>query len=922
MRHIFYLISLITRGLVRLRYRLDIRGLSEVKKELKKQRKGGVLFLSNHTSEVDATILTSLLWAGYKPLPLITEDMYNVPLVHQVSKQVGAIPVPNFERALNSYKRRKWTNGLKAMIEGLKKGKNFLVFPSGRLKRTNKEQLKGASGVHEVLQSGYTPTIVLIRLSGLWGSSFSCAQSGEVPSILKMYFRAFGLLLQNLFFLTPKRDVRIDFELVDSKKLKKLSRLELNQELENWYGAPFPECKEPAHSVRERFWSPKRPKLARIKSKDTLSSLKVPPKAKEAVFAHIKELMGERAKEIELHHELGTDLGLDSLDIAELLTFLEKRFGVRGCSPDDLSTVASALELTVKKHEKKQSDTCPLFKSKQIRAWTASTASHPEPVYPEGKTVPEVFFKSCARLNKRYACVDTAAGRMLSYNDLKKGVLAVKAMLNRVPSKHVGIMLPSSAAAYILIIACELAGKIPVMLNWTQGAMHLNSICKLMKLKTVITSKRFVDEAQGVDFGEADLLFCFLEDLKKDLSLKEKLGILFKSKRSPEALLKDLEKPISKTAAILFTSGTEGDPKAVPLSHSNILANQRSALKSLELKKSDSIFSILPPFHSFGFNVTGLLPWLYGIRNVLSPNPLDSSALLDRIKTWKVSIFCGAPSFLHPVLELAKSKDLSSVRLFVTGAESMPEKTHKLILKWKKAHFVEGYGMTESSPIVCVNATGDLKKGVGLPIEGTEVRILDEKTKAFCPNGTSGLVIVSGPSLFSGYLYTKKSPFIKIKGTSWYSSGDIGMLDKEGNLILTGRSKRIVKIGGEMISLALIEQKLAAFADDKGWPHPLDPNPFACCAEDEDSGKPKLCLYTCIDKPLDEINQALKSLGFTNMVKISRLAHVNHIPLTGVGKIDYQKLIQSSETGEKVTQPKIKPPGARVKRAKEKSALS
>lgn len=921
MRHIFYLISLLTRALVRLRYRLDIRGLSEVKKELKK-RGEGVLFLSNHTSEVDATILTSLLWAGYKPLPLITEDMYNVPLIHQASKQVGAIPVPNFERALNSYKRRKWTDGLNSMIKGLKKGKNFLVFPSGRLKRTSKEQLKGASGVHEVLQSGYTPQIVLIRLTGLWGSSFSCAQTGSVPPILKMYTRGLGLFLQNLFFLTPKRKVRIDFEIADVNRLKKMSRLELNQELENWYGALYPQGKEPAISVRERFWLPSRPKMARMKSKESLGNLKVPLKVKEAVFAHLKELMGERVKEIRLQDELGTDLGLDSLDIAELLTFLEKRFGVRGRSPDDLSTVASALELAVKKPDEKKSKASSLFNPKQIQAWVESRLEHPEPIYPEGTTIPEVFFKTCDRLKGRYACVDTAAGRVLTYSDLKKGALAITEMLSKVPSKHVGIMLPSSAAAYLLIIACQLAGKIPVMLNWTQGAMHLNSVCGLMKLKTVITSKRFVDEAGGVDFGEADQLFCFLEDMKKSLSLRQKVGILIGSKKSPKALLNRLKRPISKTAAILFTSGTEGDPKAVPLSHSNILANQRSALKSLELKKTDSIFSILPPFHSFGFNVTGLLPWLFGIRNVMSPNPLDSGVLLERIKTWQVSIFCGAPSFLHPVLELAKQKDLACVRLFVTGAESMPEKTHKLILKWKKANFVEGYGMTESSPIVCVNTTGDLTKGVGRPIEGTSVRILNEKTKTFCPNGTSGLVVVSGPSLFSGYLYTKKSPFIRIKKVDWYSSGDIGMFDGEGNLVLTGRSKRIVKIGGEMISLALIEQKLAGFADQKGWPHPLDPNPFACCAEDEDSGKPKLCLYTCIDKPLDEINKALKSLGFTNMVKISRHHHVNHIPLTGVGKIDYQKLTQATKSPEVDSSKKVKPASGRVKKAKEKSSLS
>ena len=895
MRFVFWMISLFSRFILRMRYRLEIKGLKEVNSQLdalKKQgNKAGILFLSNHTSEVDAVILTTLLWAKYKPASLITEDMYEKTFIHDICNEVGAIPVPNFVRSLNSYKRKKWEKALEKIAKSLHKGKSLLIFPSGRLKRTPEEQLKGASGVHEVLQGKVCPPVVLIRLTGLWGSSFSCAQLGQVPPIGKMYLRAAGLLVKNLFFLTPKRDVKIEFELADSQELKKLDRLTLNQKLEKWYSAPFKTDLEPVQNTRELFWSSKRPKIARIKTKEALAKVKAPKNVTEAIYAHLQDLMGEGAKKPKVQDDLGKDLGLDSLDIAELITFLEKRFGVRGASPDDLSNVGSLMELATRKKSEKQQKSSAIS-SKDKKRWAAGHANRPELIFPEGNTVPEAFFETCDRLSDHIASYDIASSALFTYKDLKKKALALKALFETIPSKHIGIMLPASAAAYLAILGCQLAGKIPVMLNWTQGAGPLDSVIDLMKLKTVVTSKRFIDQVQSVDFGKASDLFCFLEDLRKKFSLKQKLAVFFESKKSTSAILKRLKKPIQKTAAILFTSGTEGAPKAVPLSHKNILENQRGALKRIQLEKEDILYSILPPFHSFGFNVTGLMSWLYGIRNVFSPNPLDSSALLEGVRRWRVSLFCAAPSFLHPVLELGSPRDFRSVRIFITGAESMPEKTLKLIHAFKGKRFIEGYGMTECAPMVAINADGDVTKGVGMPIPGVRIRIVDEKTHKLKPQGEPGLVLVDGPNVFSGYLFSKSNPFITLGKTRWYHSGDIGKLDQEGNLILTGRSKRIVKIGAEMISLALIEQKLVTLADKKGWPHPLDPMPFACFAIEENSGKPKLALYTCIHKTKEEINAGLKELGFTNMVKISKIIPIEHMPLTGVGKVDYQKLDQ------------------------------
>lgn len=889
MRFIFNLflrgLSKVLFSLLRLRYRFEVVGYKELVKQVGSRK--GLLFLSNHISEVDGVILMGLLWNRFRPTSLITQGMYELPVVNWICRRVGAISVPNFVLSSNSFKRGQWQRALAAMADGLKGGKNFLVYPSGTLKRQAKEQLSGASAVDDVLAKARSARVVLVRLTGLWGSLFSCAQEGKTPHLGLAFWRAFKLLVKNGIFFAPRRTVKVEFELADTRALRKLSRLDLNRELERWFNAPFKKGLEPLQRVPELRWSKKLPPIASQERARSRGHSRLCARAMEIIGPKIQELMGDEKREIKASDSLGTDLGLDSLDIAQLLALLETRFGVRGRSPDELTTVGSVADLASGGGKVVEID-FPITKS----AWLKASRKRPSLEFPDGETLAEAFLRTCDRMGSAIACVDEVTGQMLTYKKLKLAALALARELRHYRARYLGLMLPSSAGAYVMLLACQLARKVPVLINWTVGPAHLEYIVRSMKLTHVFTSNRFLDNVQNVDFGSIEKHFVMLEDVKKQIGFGEKLQALALSRSRCGFLLRWMRLRrvrSSQEAAVLFTSGTEGHPKAVPLSHKNILSNQRAALEVLRLRKSDILYSILPPFHSFGFSVTGILPLLYGVRAVFSPNPLDSGRLLQGISHWGTTIFCAAPSFLQPILAMAKKKHLTSLRLVVTGAEAMPQTLAGQLKRRARAQHIEGYGMTECAPIVTVNSSDKRSEGVGRPIPGTEVRIIDLETKKEKPQGEAGAVIIRGPQVFSGYLGRAKSPFVTFEKKRWYDSGDIGLLDKAGNLILTGRSKRIVKIGGEMISLAAIEQTLTQAASSQGWDTPGNAPAFACFA-DESSERPKLILYTSAKLTKSAANAALKSGGMSNLGRISELRQIDHMPLTATGKIDYRAI--------------------------------
>ncbi|MGE5196360.1 MAG: AMP-binding protein, partial [Anaerolineae bacterium] len=367
------------------------------------------------------------------------------------------------------------------------------------------------------------------------------------------------------------------------------------------------------------------------------------------------------------------------------------------------------------------------------------------------------------------------------------------------------------------------------------------------------------------------------------------------SLKKPKKLLHKLDLAQIKaehTTVILFTSGTESLPKGVPLSHGNILSNQRAALSCADINADDVMYSVLPPFHSFGFSATGLLPLLAGLRVCYAPDPTDGRGMAEDIHHWQATLFCCAPSFMRALFTASDPNLLQSVRLFVGGAEKVSEELFEEVAALGSGHeLIEGYGITECSPIVTLNRQGHPKRGVGQPLPGIELIVIDPETEGTLALGQEGEVCIAGPSVFSGYLGGLSSPFITRLGRRWYRSGDRGYLESDGSLILTGRLKRFVKIGGEMISLGGLEEEILHLAKEKKWTSfPTEGPPLAVSAVEQEMGKPLIILFATFDISKDEVNFALKESGYGRLVKIAEVKRIEQIPLTGTGKTHYRLL--------------------------------
>lgn len=880
------------------RYRITVQGLEKLNNEMLK-KPGGILFLPNHpTVFVDATAVTLALWPKYPLRPLVIEYMYHMPIVNWVMRLIDALPVPNFYTSSNSLKRKKNEKVFQEVINGLQKGQNFLIFPSGRVKHTAFESIEGVSAVHRLVQDVPAANVVLVRIKGLWGSSFSQALIGKNPPMFGTILQGIKHVLKNLLFFTPRRNIIIEFEPAPVDFPYLADRVEFNKYLERWFNTPDGLTQQkgqyPGDSlvlVPYSMWKRELPEAWHQEDlgDKAISLNAIPEDVKNDVLAKVAELTMREPKTITPSMNLTADLGLDSLDIAELVAFLDDRFDMKGISVEDLTTVGHVMAVAGNLVSPEGIEEA----ERDISQWD-QPVDHRRVQIAEGSTIPEVFLNNCSRMGKAIACGDSLAG-VMTYSQIRLRAITLALYIQKLPGDYIGIMLPASVAATVTILACQMAGKIPLMVNWTVGPRHLQSVKELSSVKVVLSSWSFLERLQNVDFGEMDDLFIMLEDLRREITLRNKLRALFLSWCPPKRILKSLG--IAKTskhspAVLLFTSGTENLPKGVPLSHHNILSNQRSALQVLEVYADDVVFGILPPFHSFGFTVSTLIGLLAGARVAFSPDPTNGKELAMGIAKWRATILIGAPTFLKGIFKAASKGQLKSIRLCITGAEKAPPELEFALDQFgKKGSLIEGYGITECSPVLTMNPPGEPRIGVGKPFPGIEICIVNVDTHMPLGIGEQGLILVRGENVFSNYLNKGvTSPFLKVNGKDWYNTGDLGCLDQEGNLTLSGRLKRFVKIGGEMVSLASIEEAIIQDVFKKGLASTEEGPIAAVCAKEIPGEKPRITLFCKFPASVDSVNQILREAGFSNLVRISMVKELPEIPLMGSGKVNYREL--------------------------------
>lgn len=529
--------------------------------------------------------------------------------------------------------------------------------------------------------------------------------------------------------------------------------------------------------------------------------------------------------------------------------------------------------------------------------WSSSVNNRPEASLLESDSIIEAFLSICQKFKNHDACIDELSG-LWSYAKLKKVVIAFSLFIKEKKATRIGVLLPSSVFSMIVVLAILLANKVPVMINWSLGSRELSFVKEDADCTDIVTSKNFMQKISYKIPDDMDLNVLYLEDIKPQLSLFKKFKTLIYSLFSKKILLKLFNLNhinVEDTAVILFTSGSENRPKVVPLSHKNILSNQEGCLDFLKVEADcDIILCYLPPFHTFGFVVTGLLPLLTGFRVVFAVNPLEGKKIAHFIDKYKVTLLCTTPTLSYYLVHGTEtSKQLDSLRFIVLGGEAalMSHYSHMQSVA-TKACIIQGYGVTECSPVITISSPSDpCAVGVGKPILNTELLIVHHETFKALPIGEVGLILVRGPGVFSGYLNSDINPFYVYKGQSWYITGDLGKINEQGILVLSGRLKRFVKIGGEMISLMAIETILTNYFhkdDFKGFT-------FVVCGLEHKKRKTQLCLFSTMTISLKEANQVLRRSGLNNLVKLSFVHYVESIPLLGSGKPAYPDLTKLAQ---------------------------
>lgn len=879
------------------RYKIEYKGLDKINKSTM-NKAGGVLFLPNHPAVFVDPLSAGLgAWKKSPIRPMVVEYMYYHPLAHWLFKYVNAIPVPDFASTSNSVKVKRTEKVFNQMVQGLEKGDSFMIYPAGKTKSSNKEVLGGASGLHRILAERPDTNIVLVRIKGLWGSRFSRFWTGRAAQMGPTLGWGIKQVLKNLIFFTPRRKVIIEYVPAPADFPRHGTRLEVNRYLENWYNQPDGLTKqEGAHPgdslilLPYSMWSNEIPKVERTAKQEFSVDLdKIPFDVQGEVTEKLAELAEIPPQKVKPDMTIASDLGLDSLDVAEVIAFLTEKYDIKNIPVEEVTTVAKVMALAAGQLQTEDNEVEAVF---DLTKWNKKIKRELASIAP-GSTLGESFLNACEKYGSRMCMADDRLGP-IDYKTLKLRTIVLASEIRKMPGDTIGVLLPASVAAFMVIMACELAGKIPVMINWTQGPRHLEQVKDLAKLKTVISSWAFIDKLEGIDFDGLDDLMVMLEDIRRNVSFKDKLKGKFLSRKSPRTILQTLNPKGSRPedpAVILFTSGTENMPKGVPLSHNNILSNMRPVFDDVPIYTDDILFGILPPFHSFGFTVATLLAPLSGARVAFFPNPTEGKKMAERCKKWGVTITCGAPTFLKGIMKGGTKDQFQTIRLNVTGAEKAPQELFDLVKALTPGEIIEGYGITECSPVLSMNRPGKAHKGVGQALGNVDLLVVHPETFEVLPPSTQGMILAKGPNVFSGYINPGiEPPFAIVNGEKWYKTGDLGNLDEEGFLTISGRLKRFIKIGGEMISLGAVEEALIKAGPEKGWRFAEDAPSLAIMAKENAGEKTRINLFTVFKTDVEEVNSALKEAGFSNLVRISQVNVIKEIPIMGTGKVNYRGL--------------------------------
>ena len=437
---------------------------------------------------------------------------------------------------------------------------------------------------------------------------------------------------------------------------------------------------------------------------------------------------------------------------------------------------------------------------------------------------------------------------------------------------NVGVLLPNTAGVAVTFFALQTTGRVPAMLNFTAGARNILSACEAAQVKLVLTSRNFVEKGRLEDIIAAldeVTQVVYLEDVRETITLGDKIAGWRRGTKAQ--VTRNADDP----AAILFTSGSEGNPKGVVLSHRNILSNATQSLMRVAVHGDDKVFNVLPVFHSFGLTAGLVMPLVRGVPVFLYPSPLHYRIVPELVYQNNATILFGTDTFLNGYARAAHPYDFHSVRLILAGAEAVKERTRKVYMEKFGVRILEGYGVTETAPVLAINTPLANKTGT----VGRLSPLMQARLDPVPGIAQGGRLFVKGPNVMLGYLRTENPGVLEPPPSGWHDTGDIVDIDPQGFITIKGRAKRFAKIGGEMVSLSAVEAIAAE----------LSPNALSVVIAIPDQRKGERLILVTSDTTATRARfQAIaRSKGANDLMVPADVLHVERVPVLGSGKADY-----------------------------------
>jgi acyl-[acyl-carrier-protein]-phospholipid O-acyltransferase/long-chain-fatty-acid--[acyl-carrier-protein] ligase len=477
------------------------------------------------------------------------------------------------------------------------------------------------------------------------------------------------------------------------------------------------------------------------------------------------------------------------------------------------------------------------------------------------------------------------------YSDVMKMVLMLGRLLEKIsqPGERIGVMLPNTAPSFGVLVGLMARSRTPAMFNYTAGVAAWRSACVAANIKTLVTSRAFIEQAELTQkleqfVSQSSIQVVYLEDLRTQVSLTDKLwyvSMMFRP-RAFEIQHNGRNDSNDREAVVLFTSGSEGTPKGVVLSHRAILANVAQIRSVIHFSVQDKMLNALPMFHSFGLTAGTLLPLLSGMPLFLYPSPLHYRVIPEIAYDRDCSVILGTSTFLGNYAKYAHPYDFYRIRYAVAGAEKLSESVRDIWFEKFGVRILEGYGATETAPVLAVNTPMAYRTGtVGQLLPGVEYRC--EPVEGI---DQGGLLHVKAPNVMSGYLKDDKPNVLQHTqssiGQGWYETGDVVSFDEEGYVRIVGRVKRFVKIAGEMVSLEAVE-KLARHAS-------ADQQHGAISQADPSRGEAIVLFTTDSSLTREALQASARALGIPELAVPRQIKVIAQLPLMGTGKTDYVAL--------------------------------